>query len=582
MSAVLALVARQLRDARITLIVALLANALLLGGVHAWFPLPVAVAEASVFAVGALAVLWTLYFTSDAFASDSASGRLATEALLPISARTLWLSRVTFVALAALAQVAAAVVTAALLQRFLGNAPSLEHFEAALSSLAIHWPALAVLGAAGLLGSLVVESALAAMLTTLLLLAGIGLAGTVAGRALILCGVDVEPSMVQARWMCIALAIAFLMLGAFAFERGQRRLGSRSVRALHIGWPIGALLLVGGVATAAERGRRLSVELENPRLRYLQASANSNGRTLALEVQHDLPGNDDPPPIVWLLDLDSGARELIARPGSIERDRYVHSALEWTDSRPLRVVATDSLVYSRSVRVLDVRSTPSSWEVTTRAEDVALEERWLSTRILPAWAKVERIRRGDRDDTTIVHWTERALSARFDGGFGDTVPGGAILPTPMAGLVLARRGDSLVLHSIESGEERAVIANGVLGRMWPSPSGSAVIVSTERATSVLDAATGSPLHEPWPRDAASVQWVDSSDDARVVAVRPFKEPSQARIVDLDGGSSFEIPWSPTQPLLHRVATRGYVYVRADGDLVLVDFDGRFMKVLVDR
>ena len=55
----------------------------------------------------------------------------------------------------------------------------------------------------------------------------------------------------------------------------------------------------------------------------------------------------------------------------------------------------------------------------------------------------------------------------------------------------------------------------------------------------------------------------------------------ARIVDLDANLDFEIE-SRWTPLLHRIGPRGYVFVRADGDLVLVDLQGRLVKVLVER
>jgi hypothetical protein len=58
--------------------------------------------------------------------------------------------------------------------------------------------------------------------------------------------------------------------------------------------------------------------------------------------------------------------------------------------------------------------------------------------------------------------------------------------------------------------------------------------------------------------------------------------SLTRIIDLDTGVEFDVERHPTQILLLRVAQRGYVFVRADGDLVLVDLRGRLVKVLVER
>lgn len=579
MSHAFALTRQQLRESRLSLVVAALATTVTLGVVHAWFPLPAAVADASALAIGVLAVLWTLYFASDSFAGDSASGRLATLSVLPISVRALWASRVGFVALACVAQVGWAVGAGYGLQLAFGDARSLALFESGLHSYAPWAFALPVLACAAMLASLVVDSALAAMISSLLLLGGLALVFAPLTRVLAVAGVDLEPTVAQAECGAAMLALLLLALGAYSFARGQRRLGARRVRAFHAAWPIAAVLLVAGVATAAEHRRRLVVELDNQRTKFRGASASIDGAFVALEVVHDLPGNDDPPPNVWLLDLETGAREVLARPGQLLDDRFLHYSMPWSSQQPLRVVELSSLTYRELASLLEVTPGDATWSVTTLSASATLLTPWLTTRAVPAWASVDWKRDSADVRSTIVRWSERGLEARF----ANTLPLRGVLPTSVAGRVLVRREHDLIHHDIESGAETVVFHGETRGAMWPSPSGGAVLVSTEDAHTALDASTGAVLHAPWPREEWSVTWIDSSDDARVVELRAVGVPNApSRILDLDSGASFEIERDRNHALLLRLGARGYVFVRAGGDLVWVDLEGQLVKVLVER
>jgi hypothetical protein len=576
---VLALTRQQFREARVSLLTAVLATTVALGAVHAWFPRPAAVSEASTLAIGVLAALWTLYFASDAFAGDAASGRLTTLSTLPVPARTLWSSRAVFVALASAAQVAWAVGAGYGLQLAFGDARSLAHFEAGLQA---HLPwafALPVLAGAAMLTSLLVDSALAAMVASLLLLGGLALALTPLVRILAVAGVDLEPSVAQAELGASLLAFLILVLGAFAFARGQRRLGARRVRAFHAAWPIATVLLVAGAATAAEHRRRLAVELDNPRTRFRHASASVDGAFVALEVVHDLPGNEDPPPNVWLLDLETGGRDVLARPGQLLDDRYLHFSMPWSTEKPLRVLELSSLAYRELANLLEVTPGEATWSVNTLAADGSLLTSWLATRAVPDWASVEWERDSHGVRSTIVRWSDRGLEARFY----DTIPVRSVLPTSVAGRVLVQREHGLVHHEIEGSAETVVFRGETSGAMWPSPSGSAVLAISGDASTAIDAATGAVLHEPWPRAAWVATWIDSSDGARVVEVRPVGAPNApSRVLDLDAGTSFEIERDLHHALLLRIGSRGYVFVRAGGDLVWVDLEGRLVKVLVER
>lgn len=579
MSSVLVLVRQQVRESRTSSILAALATSAALGFVHAWFPGPAAVSEASALAIGVLAALWTLYFASDSFAGDSASGRLATLSVLPVSSRVLWTSRLCFVASASLAQSVWALLVGYGCQFAFGNARSLEHFESGLHSYAPWAFALPVLASAGILASLVVDSALSAMVSSLLLLGGLAAVLAPLTRAFASFGVDLRLSVGQAVAGAVLFAFALLTLGAFCFARGQRRLGARRVRAFHAAWPLGALVCVAGIATAAEHRRRVAVELDSPSARFHRASASIDGSFLALPVWHDLTGNQDPPPNVWLLDLDTGRRELLARPGQLILDRYLHYSLPWSFEKPQHVLQINSLDFDELEGRLELRAGVGTWSVSTQSASAGDLPFWLATRAVPAWASLDWERDAQGVRSTIVRWSERGIETRFP----DAIPLRVVLPTLVVGRVLRLREQALVHHDLQSGSE-SLLLQGVTGEtMWPSPSGGAVLVSTEDARIALDAATGAMLHTPWPREEWSVAWIDSNDDERVVELSAIGVPdAPSRILDLETGVEFEVERERGHGLLLRIAQRGYVFVRADGDLVLVDLQGRLVKVLVER
>ncbi|MCY3004137.1 MAG: hypothetical protein NTV21_20270 [Planctomycetota bacterium] len=578
MKTLLRLVVQQARDNRAALVVAPLASAVVLGGVFAWFPGPNAVGEATAYAIGALTALWTLYFAADSFASDGATGRLATLALLPVRARTLWSSRVAFVALTSFGQGLFALGFGLGLHATLGSTDS---FEACIDGLRPMWPwlpSLAVIAAAAMVASLVVETALAAMIGSLLALGAIGLAAAPAVRALAIVGVDVTPALRNGVLLQVLLALAFLALGAHTFVRGQRRLGSRSVRAWQATWPVLATLTLGGLASAAEYSRRTAVELENPRLRFGVGSASEDGRYVVVEARFDVPGNSDSPPSAWLLDCETGARTLLARAADVLTDRYVGRQVVWDDEHPLRVLEHSPLAWRDQVALVEVEI-GSVGAPSTRRTHVPLDAAWTTTtRQIPSWAHVERIRRRGSDDVTVVRWGER--ERRFD---GPTVwPVRAVFPTPEPGVLLVVRAGELLRIDMASDEER-VLLSGVDGWIDPSPDGSALLLPTEDAQHVLDSRSGTPLREPFSRHGVSVSWVDAPDSSRVLRLIPVGvRGAPTRVLDLDTGTEFEIDRELGQPLFLRLCERGYLYVRRDGDLVLTSLDGASERVLVDR
>ncbi len=278
MNHVFALTRRQLLEARLSLAVGALATSATLGAVHAWFPGPAAVSEASALAISVLSALWTLYFASDSFAGDSASGRLATLSTLPISTRALWASRLGFVALASLAQLVWAIAAGYAGQFAFGDARSLEHFDDALSSYVPWVFALPVLASAAMLASLVVESALAAMIGSLLTLGAVALLLSLSKRALAPSGVDIDGVVEHANSVGLGAACALLALGAFVFARGQRRLGCRQARARATLVALAIGFTSGGVVSAAYLRRELSLDLSQSDILFRHGAASETGR----------------------------------------------------------------------------------------------------------------------------------------------------------------------------------------------------------------------------------------------------------------------------------------------------------------
>lgn len=580
MSAFLSLLARQVRDNRGALVVAPLASAVVLSGVFAWFPGPNAVGEATAYAIGALTALWTLYFAADSFASDGATGRLATLALLPVRARTLWSSRVAFVALASVGQGLFALGFGLGLHALLGSADSFDACIVGLRPLLPWLPSLAVIAAAAMVASLVVETALAAMIGSLLALGAIGLSVVLAVRALWLVGVDVTPALRNGVLLQVVVALALLGLGAHAFVCGQRRLGSRSVRAWQATWPMLATLALGGLASAAEYSRRTVVELENPLLRFLMGSASTDGRFVVLEAQFNLNSNDDPPPGAWLLDLDLGERTLLARAADILSDRYTHRMLPWDASHPLRVHDYGTGVPWQGAELIQLGVAATGNASVQRASVGHDVRSTLESRFMPAWAVVEFSLRKRSEGVTLVRWGDR--ERQFEGPVDRVCPVRAIFPTPEPGVLLVVREGRLLRVDMASGEERELVT-GVEGLLDPSPDGSAVLVRTHANCAVLDTRSCAELMPRIDRADRQVQWVDSSGSSRVLWLLPYRVRDAAtRVRDLDTGIELELDRDIAQPMLLRIGERGYLYVRRDGDLVLTSLDGSSERVIVDR
>jgi hypothetical protein len=570
------LVARHWRERRGSLFAALAVSAITVGAIPAWIPMPYAAAESLATAVAVLAVAWTLGFASDAFASDVANRRLATHALLPVSAWTLWSARSCFVFLAVLAQVAWSVAFAFAFLHVRGEESALTHFSERLLPFLSWLPGLFAIASVALLCSLLLEHALAALVASILMAGpvAVGLHRAFERFA------GLGESLTTTAGFAIAgvTTLGFLAAGWFGFARGQRRLGNRRVRTRSALAVLSVALAAGGTASAAYLRNELILDLTQPGLRFGHVAASANDRWLALEAgRHG--GSRPRHASVWILDLDTGARQELVASGVLLPDLDRVGAPSWNPAEPLRVVRTDSRWVDPTPELISVHAATNGLTITREVLGKRIQS-LVSSRAAP-WAEVVRAPKSSPTQWVAVRWGEREV--RFE---GDTHFVGmlvSILPTPEPGKILVRRGDSLRIHDMGDASECVVLDSGVSRAFQPSPDRSAALVPGPVQTRVLDAATGELLHAAWPSAEFVVQWCETSGAERVVRVRrkaPLREPS--RIIDLDTGVEFEVEIDSTQSLLLRIGSRGYVFVRAGGDLVWVDLAGRLVKVLVER
>lgn len=579
MSALPTLVRHEAREARTSLIAVPCVSAAVLATVHVLLPVEFAVAQAAASCVGILLALWTLYFAADLFATDCASGRMRTRALLPVGALEIWRAKVVFYVLTVLGIGAWTIGLEFALQATCGSPDSLAYFTDALGPFVARLPFLALVAAAAILCSLVVDSALVALLCSALVglvLAGIGLAWS---RTLTLIGVAWGP----VEWAAASFAGAalLLVLGAVAFTRGQARLGSRRVRARIIIGTAGVALLVGGIAGASEVYRRVTGSLDDPLATFETASASPDGRWLAIEISGRSPngtsaGNGTRS--VWVVDLATRESQLVVWPGCLRRDWLNGCALPWDDATSFRAetLSFEDMRYTGSVVRVSLRG--PTWDAVS-CEPGAYDE----SRIAPAWAETKREKRGDDGMYALhVRWPERGLEREFVGDMNETALGRGILISPVPGRVLMLREEALARLDLESGQAEALATD--VDWMFPSPGGSAVLIRSGDGVRALSAIDGRPLREPWLREVRPVvvTWIEGEGDPHAVHVSEIGRDGRNFVEDLDTGAHFEIEWDAWSRRVHRLEDGRYVYVDRNSDLVAVDGRGEVVDVLVDR
>ncbi len=574
MSTLMTLVRLEAREARTSLFAAACVTAAVLAAVHTFFPPDFAAANAAAYSVAILLALWTLYFSADSFATDCASGRMRTKSLLPVSALALWRAKVAFLALTIFSLAAWAIACEYALQSAHGTPRSLAHFGEVLGSMWTGLPFLALVAAAGVLCSLIVESALVAMM--LAAIVGGALAGLVLllSRGLQLAGVEWSPTY----WLFATSSGAVLVLafGAVAFAQGQRQLGLRRVRARVVLVTLGALVVTGGLGTATELYRRAVAGLEHPRTRFRAATASPDGRYIALEVEASVPYGAEAPHSVFVLDLETREHEVVAWPGMLLRDHWTGYPSPWDGARTLRVARFTLRDWNALDEVVSVEASEDGLDITS-TDSLPTSP----SRLVPTWADGTSSRkRPDGSNELRVRWPARGLERSFAGDMPATILGHRIFLSAHAGRVLAVQDGTLRLFDLEDESRADVLATGVTN-VSPSPDGSAILVRCEDTTSALSTADGSPLHEPWSNERLSASWVESEGSSRTVVLREFGRGGREFVKDLDTGVQFELALGGHE-LLHRLGDRGFVFVDCGGDLLWVDPRGERIAVLVDR
>jgi hypothetical protein len=560
----------ELRNARSSLAAAALLTVALLAILHIFDCTPTETATG-------LPLLWclcALQFAADSFATDLASRRLATRAALPVGARALWGTKLgSFVMSIALLS-GFGIALECTWQAVFGDQGSRLFFIQDLPTIGKALTALALIGSTGMLCSLLVESALTAMLLTSLLLGVLwGLSLAIAETVKL-----IGPNALSEHPVVVALAIAaiFLLIGYVAFARSQSRLGDAAIRIRAV--LVGALVLTLGIAgTAAATSTYWSTYgLEDPRTDIFPPIASPDGRFIAFETMPSGGARDVRLTSVWVLDLKTREHRLIAGPGMLVRKTF-GGWEAWSEEEGLYVLSFDRWLFGRKPETLRIRAIDGELHQESIA-DMPL----VTTPRLPDWALVKETRLNKRDVRAVcVQWKERQVERIFEGRLGHDV---FISPTP--GRVIVRRDKQLVLVDLEPAAERTLIDEGVV-YVSVSPDSLALLAHSSESsrkwtTHVISTADGMAMHAPWTQeDRYMPGWISGDDRSHELHLGPMKRGLKPRILDLDLDREIEID-DTNNLFFARVADRGYAMVDLQQNLVWIDRDGKPVRVLIDR
>ncbi|HTF87040.1 MAG TPA: hypothetical protein VK843_01440 [Planctomycetota bacterium] len=573
------LLLHEVRNARSSLIAAALLMTGMLALLHVLGRGPIEIEIAG----GILICLCALQLSADLFATDLASGRLSTRAALPVSARNLWSAKVGFFVVSIAALASFAILVECGWQRVFGDAASLREFLFALPSPAEAITAIALIGATGMLCSMVVENALTAAL-----LSGLAL-GTLWG----LCQVFADQlTIIKDQWHGVHLATFillcagfFLAVGNFAFVRGQRRSNSAAFR-VRVALISALIVMLGftGTVTAAN-WHYSTLDLSDPRTYICSATASPDGRFIAVQadVAHRV---QDAPNLrsVWGIDLESGSRQQLAWPGYLCGVDYGGG---WSDRNGLLVFVGDKWHGRNTTSALRLHSIRGE----LHQQPAEIQDNMPTPRV-PDWALVSRERPKKAGSHFLrVRWKDTSFERTFEGDSSETRLGWGVLISPTPGRVILRRGQSLVLVDLAHEEQRVLIETGVR-YVSPSPDATALLVRTDTQSQILSSADGRALHEPWPREEWLPAWIPGDDRSHELSLEPaWRNPpsrrhqarprSNRKILDLDAGREIEVQ-ARFGRCLARVADRGYVHIDEQGNLVWLDREGKLVRVIVDR
>ena len=571
-----ALVLHELRNGRSSLLAAGGLTLVLLAILHIFACTPTETATA-------LPLLWSLcalQFASDSFATDIASGLLRTRSALPVSALMLWSAKlVGFVLSVALVATLGVAVELAWQAQF-GRAGACRELIGALPEFSESLPVLALLASTGMLCSLMVESALTAMLLSGLVLGGLWAVASAFQETTRLTGeslLSLHPG--SAAILC---AVLFFTIGQVAFARAQRRLGDAAVRLRAV---LGAVLIcsVGLAGTAAAASWHWAIHgLESRQLQIHPPVSSPDGRFIAFTAvpEHRRStrpfANQRQAASVWVIDLETSERRLIAAPAQLARDWYRGRYREWNEAEGLEVFTDSSWDFGGDTEALRLRTADG----TLLVEQLA-DPRHAIGGDLPEWAAVtERRAKDGRGHTTLVQWKGTAFERKFDGEYRATRLGMGVLLSPRPGCILALREKQLLFIDLSGGTER-ILLEECDSTLEAAPDGLAVLVRTATEVHVLSTDDGSQLHSPWPRKEWFARWIEGDGQSHELLLSRYGPHPSLRIVDVENQREVKLEGA-SQNCFARVRDRGYVDLDARGNLVWLDRAGRPVKVLVER
>ncbi len=580
------LVTHELHNARSSLGAAAVLQAFIVGLVHSLKQIPSEAAPAVAIAIGVLTTLWTLHLAADCFAGEFSSGRLATRALLPVSSRMLWSAKLAALGISIAALLSVAVAFECGLQLYLGDVETLQAFLVALPPTAESIVVLVLVAAVGVLCSMLVENALTALLLTALVLGAMWGLRLALEDALYLIGERWSRTL----WTFLGAVCgpAVLVLGLWTFSRGQRRLGSATVRlrTALMGVAIAMLSLAGTAAAAGWHFTRFGLEDRN--LQPYGVVTSPDGRFVALEC--GMPYYSDTkrvrPNSVWLLDLETGEQRLVALCGQLCRNDIGDAWEPWSERLGLQV-EVDDFVRERVGDTLRLDVV----EGELREQSIGKFEHAASPH-MPDWAQWTRGKSAVGGDSVLrVRWKGTEFEHAFRGDGSETRLGLGIFLSATPGRVLARRADRLVLVDIATSQERVLIDHGVVYAR-ASPDAQALIVHTATESHVLSTLDGSALHAPWPTVEGVPRWIQGDDRNHELFFHPsaiarpspadgrFELSASQRIINLAHDRELELE-EPVD-VLGRLGDRGYACFNEHGNLIWIDRAGKLVRVLIDR
>jgi hypothetical protein len=516
----------------------------------------------------ALAALFMATIAADLVAAETQTRRIETSALLPTRLSTLWTSKAAVLAVTTTLFVAWLVLCQ--MAAFLLMRPEdvVVTFTRRLVEETWQLGAVAAAGAATLFFSTVLDRGMPSLLL------GVAVGGAVQWTAKPAMRVLVdgfEPGWGAVGWFALAVAATLAVGAAAAFTKGRIHCGSRLRRAV-VGVLALVLCLVPTQAALAAWTRLswLAIEPGDPLASIYAARLSPDGRRLALTVSKRRENSHGWVPRAcraWIVDLDDGALHdvggLSSAPAGWEKDGRL-LVRTWTgggvresrvDPRTLESVEGD-FIAEKDLQSGYAAEAPKCWY------DLQSKQGTGPTPGTSTWEYV-------------VTWRDRGVSKRF--------PNGArCAKTPGLVFVMGWSRGPLVRHELETGVERTLAENVLGGSSHIGPDDARIIASVGDEQVLLDAVDGRRIAGPWPPGTA--HFPSSATTSRFVLLR--RAPHRRyELVDVDGGLHIDVdpgPWtSPATraPDLMELPDGRLVVWRTDGDMVLLDREGRLVRTL---